>query len=142
MVTAHAPPPLPRTDTQAALPDLVRRLADDSKRLARDEVQLAKLELQESGRTGAHGSIQIALAVAFGIVAAVALTVLGVTAVSAALGDKYWAGALIVGAVEALIGALVLRRGIAIVKHPPSPLAASRESLKDTASWAHHPASR
>jgi uncharacterized membrane protein YqjE len=141
-VTAHAPSPLRRADTEAGIPDLVRRLADDSKRLASDEVQLAKLELQESVRTGAHGSIQIALAIAFGIVAAVALTVLGVTAVSAALGDKYWVGALIVGAMEALIGALLLRRGLGVVKHPPSPLAASRESLKDTASWAHHPARR
>ena len=132
----------PRTDPETAIPNLIRSLADDSKRLASDEVRLAKLELQESARAAAHGSIHLALGIAFGIVAAVALTVLAVTAVSAALGHNYWAGALIIGAVEVIGGGVLLRRGLRIVKNPPSPLAASRESLKDTAAWAHHPARR
>jgi len=131
-----------RPDPETAIPNLIRSLADDSKRLASDEVRLAKLELQDSARVAATGSIHIALAIAFGIVAAVALTVLAVTAISAALGRNYWAGALIVGAVEAMGGGVLLHRGLRIVKNPPSPLAASRESLKDTAAWAHHPARR
>src|SRR3712207_6883823 len=40
----------------AGIPDLLRRLADDSKRLANDEVRLAKLELRESVRTSARRS--------------------------------------------------------------------------------------
>jgi uncharacterized membrane protein YqjE len=126
-------------DPDTGIPDLIRRLADDSKRLAGDEVRLAKLELHQSVRTGVRGSIQLALALAFGIVAAVALTVLLVALVSAALNHNYWAGALIVGVLELVGGFIALRRGLSTVAKPASTLAASRESLKDTASWVRHP---
>jgi hypothetical protein len=81
------------------------------------------------------------LAAAFAIVAAVALTVLLVAAVSSLLGH-YWAGALVVGAVELVVGALLLRRGASAVKSPSYSLQASRESLKDTAAWVRHPGQR
>jgi uncharacterized membrane protein YqjE len=135
-VTAH---PSLRIDPDNGIPDLIRSLADDSKRLAGDEVRLAKLELHQSVRTGVKGTVRLALALAFAIVAAVALTVLLVMVVSAVLNDNYWAGALIVGALELLAGTLMLRRGLTAVAKPSSTLAASRESLKDTASWVRHP---
>ena len=138
-MTAH---PSFRIDPDSGIPDLIRSLADDSKRLAGDEVRLAKLELHENVRTGVHGTVRLALALAFGIVAAVALTVLLVSALSMALGQNYWAGALIVGAVELIVGGLALKRGLAKVAKPSSTLAASRESLKDTASWVRHPGRR
>ncbi len=126
-------------DPETGIPDLVRRLADDSKRLAGDEVRLAKLELHESVHKGAAGSVRLALAAGFAIVAAVALTVLLIAAVSAMVGH-YWAGALIVGALELIVGLLMLRHGVAVVKSPSYSLQASRESLKDTAAWVRHPA--
>jgi len=89
-------------------------------------------------RTSVDGSIRVALALAFGIVAAIALTVLLIVAVSAALGRNYWAGTLIVGALELVGGVLMLRRGVSAVKSPTYSLQASRESLKDTATWARH----
>jgi uncharacterized membrane protein YqjE len=138
-VTAH---PSVRIDPETGIPDLIRRLADDSKRLASDEVRLAKLEMHQNVRTGVRGSIQLSIALAFGIVAAVALTVLLVMLVAAALNDNYWAGGLIVGAVELVAGAVLLKRGLTAVANPPSTLAASRESLKDTAAWVRHPARR
>lgn len=138
-VTAH---PSIQIDPDTGIPDLIRRLADDSKRLASDEVRLAKLETHQNVRTGIRGSIQLAIALAFGIVAAVALTVLLVMLVSAALNDNYWAGCLIVGAVELVAGGLLLKRGLTAVAKSPSTLAASRESLKDTAAWVRHPARR
>ncbi len=125
-------------DPDTGIPDLVRRLGDDSRRLAGDEVRLAKLELHDSVRTSVDGSIRVALALAFGIIAAVALTVLLIVAVSAILGHNYWAGALIVGALEVIAGVLMLRRGVSTVKSPTYSLQASRESLKDTAVWARH----
>ena len=103
--------PIPQIDPETGIPDLIRRLRDDSKRLAEDEVRLAKLELHESVHEGVHGSIWLALALAFAIVAVVALTVLLSVAIGAALGDHYWAGASIVGAVEVVVGVLMLRRG-------------------------------
>lgn len=130
--------PITAIDPDTGIPDLVRRLGDDSRRLAGDEVRLAKLELHESVRTGVDGAIRLALALAFGIVAAVALTVLLIVGVSAALGHKYWAGTLIIGALELVAGVLMLKRGVKTVKSPTYSLQASRESLKDTATWARH----
>jgi len=123
-------------DPDTGIPDLIRRLGDDSKRLAGDEMRLAKLELHESVHTSVDGAVRLSLAHAFAIVAAVALTVLLVVAVAAVLGHNYWAGALIVGAAELVAGMLMLKRGVAVVKSPSYPLQASRESLKDTAAWA------
>jgi uncharacterized membrane protein YqjE len=129
-------------DPETGIPDLVRRLGEDSKRLAGDEVRLAKLELHEGLRSGVAGSIRLALALAFGIVAAVALTVLLVAAVAAMLNHNYWAGALIVGVLELVVGAVLVKRGVATVKSPPYSLRASRESLKDTTTWAREAAKR
>ena len=103
--------PITQIDPETGIPDLIRRLRDDSRRLAQDEVRLAKLELHESVHEGVRGSIWLALALAFAIVAAVALTVLLIVAIGAALGHNYWAGALIVGAAELMVGVLMLRRG-------------------------------
>lgn len=129
-------------DPDTGIPDLIRRLGEDSRRLAGDEVRLAKLELHESVRSGAAGSIRLALALAFGIVAAVAVTVLLVAGIAALLNNNYWAGALIVGVLELVVGIVLVRRGVATVKSPPYSLQASRESLKDTATWAREAAKR
>lgn len=131
-----------RVDPETGIPDLIRRLGDDSKRLAGDEVRLAKLELHESVRTGAAGSIRLALALAFGIVAAVALTVLLVAAVAAVMNHNYWAGSLIVGMLDLVVGFVLVKRGVSAVKSPHYSLQASRESLKDTALWAREAAKR
>ena len=48
---------LPPIDPDVGIPDLVRRLTDDSRRLVGDEVRLAKLELQESVHTGTRGAL-------------------------------------------------------------------------------------
>lgn len=134
--------PSPVVDPDTGIPDLIRRLTTDSKRLAGNEVRLAKLELQESARNGARGSVWMGLALATGVVAAVALTVLLVAAIGALIGGNYWAGALITGALELLVGWLMLRHGLETLKEPSYSLEVSREALKDTAAWVRHPARR
>lgn len=136
-VVAH---PSTRIDVDAGIPDLFRRLTDDSKRLAIDEVRLAKMELRESVSNGVRGSVWLAVSLAIGVVALVALTVLAIASVSAIAGRNVWAGALLVGAAELLAGWLFLRRGLTVFREPSYTLAASRESLKDTAHWVRHPA--
>ena len=137
IVVAHPPT---RIDVDAGIPDLVRRLTDDSKRLAIDEVRLAKMELRESVRNGVRGSVWLAVSLAIGVVALVAFTVLAIAVVSAIADDNVWAGALIVGVAELLTGWLCLRHGLTVFREPSYSLAASRESLKDTAHWVRHPA--
>ena len=129
-------------DVEAGIPDLVRRLTDDSKRLATDEVRLAKLELRESVKSGIRGSLWLAVSLAVGVVAMVALTVLAIGLVTKVVSGNYWAGTLIVGALEVLAGWLLLRQGLSAFREPSYSLEASRESLKDTATWVKHPARR
>jgi hypothetical protein len=114
-VTAHR---YTHTDPDAGIPDLIRRLTEDSRRLAGDEVRLAKLELNDSLHTGTRGVVWSAIGLAVGIVAMVALTVVLIAGIGAVAGHNYWAGALIVGAIELVAGWLFLRRGIAAIKAP------------------------
>ena len=128
--------PAPHVDPDASLPDLVRRLTDDSKRLVRDEVRLAKLETRESVKQTARGALWLGLAFGAGIVALVALTVM-LTSLIGRLADRhYWVGALVVGVLE-LVGALLLiKRGLGALKEPSYTLEESREELRDTVTWA------
>src|SRR5215211_1824031 len=71
-VTVYPPS---RIDPDSGIPDLIRRLTEDSRRLASDEVRLAKLELHDSMRTGVRGVVWLSVGLAVGVVAAVALTV-------------------------------------------------------------------
>ena len=136
-----APHPSIPIDPETGIPDLVRRLGDDSKRLANDEIRLAKLELRESVREGTSGVLRMGIAGAFAVIAAVALTILLVAGVSRLLGH-YWAGAIVVGVAELLIGVLAVVMGSRRLKSPPNTLDASRESLKDTAAWLRDPVRR
>jgi hypothetical protein len=131
-----------RTDPDAGIPDLIRRLTEDSRRLAGDEVRLAKLELHDSMRTGVRGVTRIAVALAVGVVAAVALTVLLIAVIGLVAGRNYWLGALVVGAVELIAGWIFLRRGTTAIKQPSYSLDVSRAALKDTATWIRNPTAR
>ena len=133
--------PTSAIDPETGIPDLVRRLTDDSKRLAADELRLAKLEVHESIHIGARGAMWLALALAIAIVALVALTVLLISMSGLFGGANYWAGALIVGAVELVVGWILLRRGLTGLKKRELTLPESRASLADTATWVRNPAS-
>ena len=127
-------------DPNAGIPELIRRLADDSKRLASDEVHLAKLELTESVHTAGRGGLRLAIAFGAGVVALTALTVFMAAALGRLLGDEnYWLGALVTGLIELGAGAYLIKRGISTFGKPSYTLAETRESLKDTAAWVRAP---
>lgn len=123
-----------RNDPDAGIPDLVRRLTDDSKRLASDEIRLAKLEIAESLRSGARGTMWLGIAFGVGVVGATALTI-GLVALFRLAVGNWWAGALLTGLLELAVGAWLLKRGLGFFAEPSYTLEESRESLKDTASW-------
>src|SRR5687768_1570241 len=100
--------PAPQVDPDAGIPDLVRRLTDDSKRLVRDEVRLAKLETGEAIHNGARGALWLGLAFGAGVVALVALTIMLATLIGRWLGH-YWAGTLIVAVLELVAAMLLIR---------------------------------
>ncbi len=126
-------------DTDPGVRDLVRRLTDDSKRLVANEARLAKLELHEGMRTGARGAMWLAVAFGAAVVALTALTVLLSTGLGRLLGN-YWAGTMLTGAIELLVGWLLVRRGLATYREPESlSLGETRSELAETARWIRRP---
>jgi hypothetical protein len=123
------------TDPDTGIPDLVRRLTDDSKRLALDEVRLAKLEMGESIREGARGMLWLGLAFGAAVVALVALT-FTLAALLGRLIGHYWAGTLIVAVVELIAAFVLVRMGLRRLAAPSYTFEASRETVRDTVDWA------
>ena len=132
-------PTLPGIDPDAGIPDLIRRLTDDSKRLVADEVHLAKLELGENIHAGARGALWLALAFGIGVVGLVALTIFVATLIGRAVNGHMWLGAIIVGVVELIAAVVLIGKGMKAFHSPSYSLVETRESLKDTTTWVTHP---
>jgi uncharacterized membrane protein YqjE len=126
-------------DPETGIPDLIRRLTDDSKRLVTDEVQLAKLETKDSLHRAARGGIWLALAFGVSVIMLVALTVFVATLIGRIANDHMWVGALIVGVVELVVGLWLVKRGLATYAKPSYTLEQTRGSLADTTHWAASP---
>jgi len=127
------------TDPDTGIPDLIRRLTDDSKRLVTDEVQLAKLEAKDSLHRAARGGIWLALAFGVSIIMLVALTVFIATLIGRLASDHMWIGALVTGVVELAVGFWMLKRGLSTYAKPSYTLEETRSSLADTTHWAAAP---
>ena len=129
--------PNPVIDPETGIPDLIRRLTDDSKRLVTDEVRLAKLEAKDSLHRAARGGIWLALALGVSIVMFVALTVFAVTLIGRLANGHMWVGAIVTGVIELAAGAWLLKRGLSTYAEPSYTLAETRGALSDTAHWAN-----
>jgi len=127
------------SDPDAGIPDLIRQLGDDSKRLVADEVRLAKLEMKESVHQAGRGAVQLAVAFGVGVVMLVALTIFLVTLIGRLAAGHMWVGALVTGLLELAAAALLLRRGLGVLRQPSYSLEETRSSLRDTASRAKAP---
>ena len=126
-------------DPETGIPDLIRRLTDDSKRLVTDEVQLAKLEAKDSLHRAARGGLWLALAFGVSIIMLVALTVFIATLIGRLANDHMWIGALVTGVVELALGFWMLKRGLSTYAKPSYTLEETRTSLADTTHWAAAP---
>ena len=126
-------------DPDAGIPDLIRRLTDDSKRLVADEVRLAKIETKESVQRAARGVLWLSLAFGVSVVMLVALTLFLSTLIGRMANGHMWVGALITGLLELGLGGYLIKRGIFALSEPSYTLEASRLALADTANWAANP---
>lgn len=124
------------TDPDTGIPDLIRRLTDDSKRLVTDEVQLAKLETKETMQRVGKGALWMALAFGAGVVMLVALTIFLTTLIGRYANGHMWVGAIVTGIVEIGAGAWCVKRGISAYTEPSYTLEATRHALADTRNWA------
>ena len=100
------------TDADTGIPDLIRRLSDDSRRLVKDEVQLAKLETKESLRRASRGVLWMVLAFGAAVVMLVALTILLATLLGRLDNGHMWFGALVTGIAELALGGWLVKRGL------------------------------
>jgi len=116
-------------DPDAGIPDLVRRLSDDSKRLLRDEARLAKLEVTENVRRAGKGTMLLAVAFGVGVVAAVMVTLLSVTLIGRVVGGHMWVGALVTGIAEVIVGVMLVKKGMHAFAEPSYSLEQTRDSL-------------
>ena len=123
------------TDTDPGIPDLIRRLSDDSKRLVTDEVNLAKIEAKESLSRATRGFMWLGLALAVSVVMMVALTIFLTTLIGRAVNGHMWVGAIVTGLIELGLGAYLIKRAITAIAAPSYTLEASRLALADTANW-------
>lgn len=99
-------------DPDTGIPDLVRRLGDDSKRLLSDEVRLAKLETKESLALAGHGALWLTTAFAVGMLALVALTLLVATGIGRVASGHMWVGAIGAGLIDVALGIYLVKRGL------------------------------
>jgi len=124
------------TVSDPGIPDLIRRLSDDSKRLVTDEVNLAKIEARESLSRATRGFMWLGLALAVSVVMFTALTVFLTTLIGRAVNGHMWVGALVTGVLEIGLGVYLIKRAITAITEPSYTLEASRLALADTKNWA------
>lgn len=122
-------------DPDAGIPDLIRRLVDDSRRLAGDEVRLAKIELRENVHEATRGGIWLGIAFGAGVIALVGLTVL-LTALLGGLLGNLWAGALVTSVLWLGSAFLLVTRGLKQITEQPFTLPETRAEAKETVDWA------
>jgi len=123
-------------DPDVGIPDLIRRLTDDSKRLVTDEVQLAKLEAKDSLHRATRGVLWMVLAFGAAVIMLVALTLLLTSLLGRLMDGHMWFGALVTGAVELALGAWLLKKGLSAYTEPSYTLEQTRASLAETAHWS------
>jgi len=122
-------------DPDLGIPDLIRRLTQDSKRLVADEVRLAKIDATDSLHRATRGVLWMALAFGAAVVMFVAVTLFFATLIGRVANGHMWIGSLVTGALEIGVGAWLVKRGISSMVTPSYSLEASRNALADTANW-------
>lgn len=116
-------------DPDAGIPDLVSRLGDDSKRLLSDEVRLAKLEVKENLKHGAKGVLWLGMAFGVGVVTMVAFTLFVATLIGRLVAGHMWLGALVAALIDLVVGAVMIKKGIAAFAEPSYTLEETRATL-------------
>jgi hypothetical protein len=120
---------------ERSLGELFGDLARDMGLLVRQEVELATSEMTRKVARAAQDVAMVAvgsLLVYAGLLGILAALVIGL----AAAGLSWWQAALVVGVVAAVIGALLLQRGLAALKQTDLAPRAALESLKEDTQWA------
>jgi hypothetical protein len=125
-----------------SLTGLVRELRDEALTLVRQEVALAKTEMSEKAARAARNSAYIGAGgfVAFAglvilLLAAVVGVYLGLVAAGLTHATAGWLSPLIVGSVVALVGYIVVQKGISTLKRETVVPERTVDSIKADKEW-------
>ncbi|HET7233431.1 MAG TPA: phage holin family protein [Longimicrobium sp.] len=121
-------------DTEPALGDLFRQLAQDSATLVRQEVALAKAELRENVKSVARDTAKIAVGAVVAAVGALVMVAFLVLLLGDVVGE-YWAGALIVGVLFIAIGAFLAMGAMKRLKKDTLTPEQTIQTLKEDKQW-------
>jgi xanthine/uracil permease len=124
-----------QTNDDRSLGDLFGDLARDMGTLVSQEVTLARTEITE---TATRVGKDIAILAAGGLVAYAGLLAI-IAAVIFLIADQgvpLWLSALIVGAIVAVIGYVLVQRGITALKHQDLSPRQTIASIKEDTQWA------
>jgi hypothetical protein len=122
-------------DEDRSLGELFGDLARDTGVLVRQEVQLAQTELTQTAARVAReaGVLAVGGLVAYaGFLVLLAALTLGLVAA----GLDAWVAALLVGAVVAVVGGVLVQRGLGALKREEVAPRQTVETLKEDAQWA------
>ena len=121
------------SNSKRSIGSLVTSVIDGVKQLVRHEVELAKLEATEALSVKAKGAGLLASAGVVALYAVGFLAAAGAAALAIVL--PWWASLLIVGALFAVIGAVLFAMGRKELK-TPAGVARTQETLKEDVRWA------
>jgi VIT1/CCC1 family predicted Fe2+/Mn2+ transporter len=119
-----------------SLGELFAELAREVTALVRQEAALAKTELSEkAGRIGVNlASLAAGGAVAYAGFLAILAAIIALLVEAAGL--SWWGAALLVGIVVAIVGGVLVMKGISALKSANLTPRETLESLKEDAQWA------
>jgi uncharacterized membrane protein YqjE len=118
-----------------SIPDLLRRLSQETATLVRQEIELAKAEVTEKGKEAGFGAGLLGGGGLMGVFAFAALTTAIILALDLAMAG--WLAALIVAVVYGAIAGVLALQGRNRIKDagPPVP-EQTVETVKEDARWA------
>jgi uncharacterized membrane protein YqjE len=119
---------------EPSLGDLFRQLADDSATLIRQEVALAKTEMRENVQHAARNASMIVVGGVVAAIGALVLVAFLVMIVGKWLGAP-WAGALVVGLLFVIVGAVMARGALKHLKSDTLTPEQTIRSLKEDKQW-------
>jgi len=123
------------TKDTRSLGELFAELARESSTLVRQELDLAKAELtRKASRTAQDiGLLVVGGAIVYaGLLGILAAVIIGL----AAAGLPWWLSALIVGLLVAVVGYVLVQKGLAALKRDDLAPRQTLESIKEDTQWA------
>ena len=127
----------PEDLTEQSLPELLKRLSQETATLVRQELDLAKAEVGEKGKKAGLGVGIVGAAGVVALLALGALTACFILALNEVM--PAWLAALIVAVVYGIVAAILALRGKAKVQEATPPAPQTVETVKEDVAWAKNP---